>query len=264
MIELAKTPSVPALKRGLAILELVAQSRSGLTFSQISRNLAFPRSSIHCLLLTLERQGYVRRSNSTGKYRCSMKLFRIADLALDRIMLREQAAPFLRELAQRTGMTVHMAILEHSEAALVAKLEWHGAPPVATWTGKRLGLHCTSLGKSLIAWLPEAEVERLTRESGMLRHNENTIASLPKLIQELARTRAQGYAVDDEEEELGVRCIGAPVFDPDGRVAAAVSISGTTELIHADNCTELAADVRHAAGQISIVLAKCRESNTAT
>lgn len=261
MPSVAKTKSVPALERALAILELLARSHSGLTFSQISRKLDFPKSSIYCLLLTFEREGYLRRIPSTGKYLCGMKLVSIANMALDGIVLREQATLFLRALLERTGLTVHMAVLERGEATLIAKAGVPGAPRVATWIGKRLDLHCTSLGKCLIAWLPPDEVERLMSEHGMLRHNENTISSLPKLLRELGRTRDQGYAVDDEEEELGMRCIGAPVFDPEGHVTAAVSISGNVERIYEGNCTELAGCVRHTAAQISNQLTVFRESN---
>jgi DNA-binding IclR family transcriptional regulator len=257
----AKTPSVPALERGLAILELVAKSHRGLTFSQIARSLDFPKSSIHCLLLTFEREGYLRRSEATGKYVCGMKLVRIANLALEGIILREKATPLLRTLMERAGLTVHMAILERNEVVLIAKAEPPGVPRVATWIGKRIDVHCTSLGKCLIAWLPEEEIERLTRGRGLLRHNENTIASLGKLKKELERTRRRGYAVDDEEEEIGVRCIGAPVFGQEGHVVAAMSVSGTIEQIHPGNCSELAGLVKHVAGEVSQQLAAFRESS---
>jgi DNA-binding IclR family transcriptional regulator len=246
-----KTASVPALERGLAILEVVARSRNGLTFSQIARGLDFPKSSIHSLLLTFVREGYLHRSEASGRYMCGMKLIRIASAALEGIALRDQTAPVLRRLMESTGLTVHMAILERNEAALIAKVEPPGVHRVATWVGKRIDVHCTSLGKCLIANLPVADLERLISEHGLLRHNENTIASLPKLKQELDRVRCQGYAVDDEEEELGMRCIGVPVFDLDGRVISAISVSGKTDQIHQGNYGEFRALLLDAARQIS-------------
>lgn len=111
--------------------------------------------------------------------------------------------------------------------------------------------HCTSLGKCLIAHVADDDVDRLIAERGLLRHNEYTIVSPTRLKQELARVRLLGYAVDDQEEELGGRCIGAPVWNRDGRVVAAVSVSGNTERITADNIDQVAARVCQTALAIS-------------
>lgn len=246
-----KTPSVPALERGLAILELVAKSRSGLTFSHLARSLEYPASSIHCLLLTLERQGYLHRSETTGRYMCGMKLVRIANQALNGITLRDKAAPLLRDLCARTGLTVHLAIREGNDVMLIAKVASIGGQHVSTWIGKHVDVHCTSMGKCLIAYLPEAEIDEVIREHGLLRHNENTIASAKKLKQELERTRSRGYAVDDQEEELGMCCLGAPVFDANGSVVAAVSVSGTTTEIDLESCRALVDAVQETAAAIA-------------
>ena len=247
----AKTPSVPALERALAILELVANSRAGLTFSQIARSLDVPKSSVHCLLVTFERKDYLRRAEGTGRYTCGSKLARIAHMALDGAALRENAAPLLQALVEKTRLTAHMAILEDNQAVLIARHALLGEHTVATWLGKRIDVHCTSLGKCLIAYLPEEEVARLVHERGLLRHNENTITSLPRLKQELAKTRQRGYAIDDEEEEIGIRCIGVPLLDGNGQVCAAISLSGNTDQIRAENCAELDEQLRRTAAMIS-------------
>jgi DNA-binding IclR family transcriptional regulator len=101
-------------------------------------------------------------------------------------------------------------------------------PKMATWEGKRMGLHCTALGKALLTHLAESEMEKLVKKQGLLRHNENTVVSLTKLKSQCASIRRIGYSIDDEEEEIGVRCIGAPLFDGTQKVVAAVSIAGTT------------------------------------
>ncbi len=247
----AKTPSVPALQRGLSLLELVARSTSGLTFSQLARSLDYPPSSIHCLLLTLERLGYVQRSETTGRYVCGMKLIRVADMAMDGMRLRGKASPILRDLCMRTGLTVHLGIRERNEAMVIAKVASIGGQHVATWIGKRIDIHCTSLGKCLVAYLPDSEVDELIRDRGLLRHNENTIASMRGLRLELERTRVRGYAIDDQEEEIGMCCIGAPVFDSSGAVVAAISISGSASQIDLQNCSELVAAVQETAAAIS-------------
>lgn len=246
-----KTPTVPALERGLAVLELVAKSRNGLTFSQVSRHFDFPKSSIHCLLVTLERLGYLQRLESTGRFVAGLNLVRIATVASHGITLRQKAGPLLTELAQRTGLTVHMAVMENNEALLIAKVEPSGTRPVATWVGKRIDYHCTSLGKALIAWMSDEEIRSLVRERHMLRHNENTISTLVRLKENLMATRSAGYALDDEEEEIGIRCVGAPVLGISGKVEAAVSVSGTVEQIRSADIPRMGARLQEAAFEMS-------------
>jgi DNA-binding IclR family transcriptional regulator len=246
-----KTPTVPALERGLAILELVARSRNGLTFSQVSRRLDFPKSSIHCLLISFERLGYLQRLESSGRFVAGLNLMRIATVASHGITLRQKAGPLLSELAQRTGLTVHLAVLENNEALLIAKVEPSGTYPVATWVGKRIDYHCTSLGKALIAWMPDEEIHRLVKERHMLRHNENTISTLARLQADLARTCRAGYAIDDEEEEIGIRCVGAPVLGVTGKVEAAVSVSGTVDQILSEDLPRVGAIVQESAFEMS-------------
>jgi DNA-binding IclR family transcriptional regulator len=246
-----KTPSVPALQRGLAILERIANSRRGLTFAQLARFFDFPKSSVHTLVLTLEREGYLQRDDATGRYMTGRKLVHIAGMTLDGLVVRERAAPVLRALVAETGMTAHLAVLDRNEVTVVAKVDRPGVHRIATWVGKRMDVHCTSLGKCLIAYLPDEQVDRLISDRGLLRHNEHTIVSPERLKQELARTRAHGYALDDEEEELGGRCIGAPVWDRDGRVVAAVSVAGGTDQINAETLAPISKQVLAAALAIS-------------
>jgi DNA-binding IclR family transcriptional regulator len=245
-----KTPSVPAIERGMAVLEVVARSKSGLTFSQIARSLDFPKSSIHTLLLTFERQGYLARSETSGRYLCGTKLVTLANFAIESMALREKAAPLLRALSKQANLTVHLAMLDSGAASLIAKVERLGSQRVATWIGKKIAVHCTSLGKCLIAYQPETEVERLVSQHRLVRYNENTISSWNRLKQELKRVREQGWAVDDEEEEIGFRCIGAPVFNASGEAFAAISVSGNLDEIRLDNCEKIAAMVKRTADEL--------------
>lgn len=224
-------PLVPALERGIAILEVLGRSRAGLSLSQLTRHLSLPKSSVHCLLRTLEATGYVYRDNTSAKYRISLRICELARQALNGMSLREQARPFLRALAEETALTVHMAVLEQGSCVLIEKVTPPGAVRTATWVGKQLGLHCTAIGKALIAYLPEAEVTRLVMEHGLIRYNDNTIRSAGQLNKELERVRNKGYALDDEEEEIGMRCIGASVLNGTADVVAALSIAGPTTQI---------------------------------
>jgi DNA-binding IclR family transcriptional regulator len=215
-VEALKTESVPALERALAMLELLAKSKNGLTLRELTRQLRIPKSSTHCLLVTLERHGYLHRNARTNRYMFGLKLFGLAKLALERIELREQARPMLQALMERTRLTVHMAILEQNEVVLIERIEPPGLIKLATWIGRRVEAHCTGVGKALIACLPERELNRLIKEHGLPRRNANTIASARKLKEDLAETRQRGYSLDCEEDEIGLSCLGAPIIDPTG------------------------------------------------
>ena len=246
-----KTPSVPALERALAILELLTTSRAGLTLPEIARELRLPKSSVHCLLVTLERHRYLHRNERTSRYMFGSKLFSLGNMSLSGLQVRQVAAPHMHSLTERTGLTTHLAVLERYEAVLVEKVEPPGVFKLATWLGKRMDLHCTSLGKALIAYLSEEELGQLVRERGLPHHNDNSIGSIRKLKDELARARQVGYCTDDEEDEIGYRCIGAPIFDEKGQVVAAVSVSGTTAQVWEDNLKALAREVIETAEAIT-------------
>ena len=243
------THSVPALERGLLILEHLAKSRRGATLSQLTQKLQLPRSTCHALLLTFRRCGYVQPDEETGRYRLGFRLYALANMALSGIGVRDHAAPVLYRLMQETGLTVHLGILEEGEAILIDRIEPPGAAKVATWIGRRMGLHCTAVGKALIARLPSIELDDLIRKQGLLRHNENTIASMRQLRLACEEVQQLGYSVDDEEEEIGVRCIGAPVFNDKGEVVAAISVSGARAQL--ENISETALRVKEAALSLS-------------
>jgi DNA-binding IclR family transcriptional regulator len=242
---------VPSLGRGLRLLEILVKSRAGLSLSQATRQLNLPKSSVHCLLRTLEAAGYVYKDKSCGKYRVSLSICDMARQALQGISLRDQARPALRKLVARTHMTVHLAVLEQRSCVLIEKVTPPGAPRTATWIGKQLALHCTAVGKALLAHLPEAEVDQLVAEQGFIRYNDNTISSVRQLKQELDVIRSRGYSLDDEEEEIGVRCVGAPIFSPGKEVIAALSIVGETGRISPENLPGLCRNVIETANLVS-------------
>jgi DNA-binding IclR family transcriptional regulator len=251
-----KTQTVPALDRALSILELLAKSRAGLTLPELVEQSGFPRSSVHYLLVTLERRGYVQRNERTSRYLFGTNLVQLANSAWSGLSLRQQAAPFLGNLVRRAQMTAHMAILKDNEAVIVAKHSPLDGSRMATWVGKRMDVHCTGLGKALIAYLSEPELECLLREHGLPRHNENTISSPKKLREELARVVQNGFSLDDEEDEVGLRCIGAPVFDVGGRAIAAVSLSATSSQFNDSSYTFLVRETKNTAAAIGEVLAQ--------
>ncbi|HET8923292.1 MAG TPA: IclR family transcriptional regulator [Candidatus Acidoferrum sp.] len=226
---MASTDTSPAtaVERALNILEAAAQRRQGLTNSEISRKLAIPKSSASYILRTLEKRGYLRREAETGRYRLGLKILSLGGDAQANLDIADVALPFMRMLVEKIHMTVHLAVLDQGEAVYIEKVEAPGFFKVNTWVGRRMFLHSTSVGKCLIAWLPKHEVEALVKQQGLKKRTPKTITTMTKLLGELEYVKQAGYAVDDEENSLGARCLGAPIFDALGNVTAAVGASGT-------------------------------------
>ena len=249
-----KEYSVPAIERALSVLQCLGDSKRGFSISEIGRRLKIPKSTAHLILTTLGRRGFLQRNPQTGRYHLGLQLVSLSRSALENLDLREEAKPFLRSLMQESGFTVHMAVLERDEAVIIEKVEAPGLVRLASWIGRRLDVNCTGVGKVLLAFLPEDELDHLLRTKEFARHNSRTIISKHALRRELKRVKQLGCALDNEEDEPGVRCIGAPVFDENGNAVAAISVAGTTSQIGIDRVPNLARLVKRTAGSISVRL----------
>jgi len=246
-----KEYSVPSIERALSVLECLARAKRGFSLSEIGRRLRIPKSSAHLILSTLERRGFLQRNTKTNRYCFGLQLVSLSRSALENLDLREEAKPFLCSLMQESGFTVHMAVLERDEAVIIEKVEAPGLVRLASWVGRRLDVNCSGVGKALLAFLPDDELDCLLRTKDFARHNSRTIISTTILRRELILVRQAGYALDNEEDEPGVRCIGAPVFDENGKAVAAISIAGVASQIGIDRVPVLARLVTRAAGRIS-------------
>ena len=250
-----KTRTVPALDRALTMLELLVRSRSGLTLPELAEQTNLPRSSAHYLLVTLERRGYVQRNQRTSRYLFGGQALELAGSILPSLGIRQVASPFLQRLATQTGFTVHLAVRERYAAVLIGKYEGPRAERLPTWVGRRLSLHSTSLGKTILAHLPEDELSELLAAHPLARHNQHTIVSPRRVREEAVRVAEAGFAIDNEEEELGLRCVGAPVREGD-RVLAAVSVCGPADAWDAARLPELAGQLKQTAAQLAAVLSE--------
>jgi DNA-binding IclR family transcriptional regulator len=247
----SKEYSVPSIERALSILQCLGYSKRGFSISEIGRRLKIPKSSAHLILTTLQRRGFLQKNTQTGRYHFGLQLVSLSRNALENLDLREEARPFLHCLMQESGLTVHMAVLERDEAVIIEKVEAPGLVRLASWIGRRLDVNCTGVGKVLMAFLPIDELDYLLRTKAFARHNSRTIISKSALRRELMLVKQSGYALDNEEDEPGVCCVGAPVFDENGKVVAAISVAGTTSQIGTDRVPILARQVIRAARGIS-------------
>jgi IclR family transcriptional regulator, KDG regulon repressor len=240
-----------AVERALTILEAAAQRREGLTNSEISRRLAIPKSSASYILRVLDRRGYLRRDAATGRYRLGLRLLSLGRDAQSSVDLAEIALPYMRALVEKIHMAVHLAVLDQGEAVYVEKVEAAGFFKVNTWVGRRMYLHSTSVGKALLAWMPTSEAEAILRQQGLKKRTPRTITSVPRLVSELERVRELGHSVDDEENSVGARCVGAPIFDSSGAVVAALGGSGTLSQTDDANLARIVEALKDAARKIS-------------
>lgn len=240
-----------AVERALNMLEAAAQRREGLTNSEISRRLSIPKSSASYILRTLERRGYLRRDAESGRYRLGLKVLSLGREAHANYDVAGLAQPFMRALVERVHLTCHLAVLDQGEAVYIEKVDAPGFFKVDTWVGRRMCVHSTSVGKALVAWLPQEETEAILRETGLKKRTPKTIVTLSRLLAEFEMVRTRGYAVDDEENSLGARCMGAPIFDGQGGVAAALGVSGTITQVSKAEMPRIAEALKETARRIS-------------
>jgi len=243
--------SSTAVERTLLILEAAAQREGGMSNAEFSRKLKIPKSSASYILRTLEHHGYLRRDNGDGKYRLGMKILSLSRAALGGVDVREVAHPIMQHLVDRIHITTHLAILDQGEAVYVEKVEAPGFIKMNTWIGRRMEVHSTAVGKALLAYLDPKERDAILRHRGLKKLTTHTITTIPRLLQELERVRQFGYAVDDEENSLGARCIGAPVFNGEGEIEAAIASTGTINDVPRDAVSHLSDMIKEAARRIS-------------
>jgi DNA-binding IclR family transcriptional regulator len=242
---------VPSLERALTVLECLAQSRKGYSVSELSRRFELPKSSVHLILRTFERRGYLYKQATGGRYRFGLKLVSLGRMALEGVEIRDEAKPILARLVRATGLTAHMGILERNEVVIIERLESASPIRVVSFVGRRMHVHSTAVGKALAAYLPESDLLGHMGDGPLPRANERTTVVVAEFRRELDRVREQGFALNDEEDELGVRSVGAPILNSEGVSVASISVVGTTGQIPLERVPALGLAVKTAAAEIS-------------
>jgi len=237
-----------SLGRALQMLASLGEGERSL--DQLATELGVHKTTVLRLLRTMEAERFVRR-DAAHRYSLGSRLFALADAAREQHVVREVAAPHLRELNLKTGQTVHLAAWENGEVIYIDKLDSVRSVRMYSQVGVPAALHCTAVGKVLLAAQPERQREALLASMIYHAYTPNTITDPDKLRAELATTRERGWAQDKAEHESFVNCIGAPVTDRDGRVVGAVSVSVPDVLLNYDQVLELLPDLLATAEAIS-------------
>jgi len=217
-----------SLDRGLRIIEATAAIGGAATLSEIARKTGLPRSTTHHLLRALVDFGYLVHDGDTRPYTLSPKLFQLTGRTWTKEQLAEISMPFLDELSRRTGEGTSLAMLRDGVVSIVAKRDPDGPVRVVQEVGARRPIYCTAVGKALAAWLPERELGGIIARTVFEPKTAHTIRTATVFRRELARIRATGFAIDNQEHIQGIRCIATPIRDHSGEVRASLCVLGPT------------------------------------
>jgi IclR family acetate operon transcriptional repressor len=246
---MASTTSTTVAK-AINIVEILAQrSDGGISLSDLSALIRMPKSSTHRYLGTLQELGLAERKDG-DRYFLGAKVIEIAGVFLAKSDLRNESQVVMNELAEKTGEIVHLAVPSSREVVYIAKVESLHPMGMASYIGTRSPMYCTSLGKAILAFSGPDLIE-LVLSGGLEARTAHTKTSSSALRAELVNIRLQGFAIDDEENEPGIRCVGAPVLDYSGKAIGAISISGPCERITLEQAMQLGPVIRECTQRVS-------------
>ncbi len=218
-------PIIQAVERALLIMELFDEETQELKLTDISTRMGLHKSTTHSLIRTLQAHGYMEQDSASGKYRLGLRLLEKGQQLLQSLDIRQIVRPFLEQFTEVSGQTTHLVILDGEAGVYIDKVEGRLAPIRYSWVGRRILLHTSSVGKVLCAFQADAWIDDLLANYTFVRRTERTIQDAAAFRRELELVRTRGYAIDNEENEAGVRCAAVPVLDYRGQVAAAISVS---------------------------------------
>jgi DNA-binding IclR family transcriptional regulator len=241
---------VRAVERAARILSALDDPHPERTLSEIARATDLPRATAYRILVTLDDCGLVERTSDGQRYRLGVSLAVLGLTALRRLSIRREARPHMEELMERFGETCSLGIFDQGRILDIEVLHSDHLLTVASEVGGRLPMHCTASGKAMLAFLPPAVVESVL-EKPLKAYTENTITSAAQLREELEVVRQRGYAVDDEEHEIGVEAVSAPVLDRNGEAIAVLAIPGPKSRLNSERVEEIARALVRATSAIS-------------
>ncbi|MEU2513725.1 IclR family transcriptional regulator [Streptomyces syringium] len=244
------TGGVQSLERAFDLLERMADAGGEVGLSELSASSGLPLPTIHRLMRTLVACGYVRQQPNR-RYALGPRLIRLGESASR--LLGTWARPYLARLVEETGETANMALLDGDEVVYVAQVPSRHSMRMFTEVGRRVLPHSTGVGKALLAQATDEEVRALLARTGMPAATEKTITTPEGFLEALARVRESGFAVDDNEQEIGVRCLAVPV--PDSPTAAAISISGPAGRVTEAAVEKIVPVLQEVAAELSVALA---------
>ena len=217
---------VKSVSRALDIIAFVGEKKGGLGVTEIANQMDINKSSVYRILSTLVQYGYIEQEEETSRYKLGYKFLEVSSRLLESIDIRKEAFPYLQQLENETNEVIHLVVYDQGEVVYIEKLDGGETLRMHSKVGKRAPMHCTSVGKAILAHLPDEVVLDVLSRKGMPAHTSYTITNQEQFLKELQFVRERGYALDNEENEYGITCIAVPLFDHTGKVISAMSISG--------------------------------------
>ena len=217
---------IKSVDRALHILELLKNNPRGLGVTEISKALDVAKSTAHRLLMSLEGHGYVQKHGKDANYRLGLKFIEMNQVVVENLNVVEIARPFLERLSAETGEIVHLVMLDGYEIVYIDKVDNHSTIRIYSQIGRRAQLHCTGVGKAILAHFDEKSISRFIEKNDFRSYTKNTIVDGQALLSELEKIRLDGISYDNEEHEPGIRCVAAPIKDHRNHVQYAISVTG--------------------------------------
>ncbi len=242
--------TVQALDRGLTLLRELARARSS-TLSDLAIRTKMPPSSTHRILTTLQKHGYVEFDEATQEWMIGIEAFRIGNTYLVRTNLVEAARKTLRRLMEETGETANLGIADNGDVVFVDQVETQNPIRAFFSPGTRGHMHSSGIGKSLLADMPQRDVEKILQEKGQPEFTQKTLTSSEALFNDLDTTRKRGWSIDDEERYSGMRCVASNIYNTFGEAIAGISVSGPTVRFPNHVISELGPKVKQAADEVT-------------
>jgi IclR family KDG regulon transcriptional repressor len=223
-----KRTRLSSVANSLRLIKAFSEDHYEIGISDLAKRLGLAKSTVHRLASTLLDQGMLEQNAGDGKYHLGLALFELGTLVRRKMDFTQEARPLLRSVLEKTGETVHLAILDHDSVLYLISMESRQALRMGSKVGTRAPVHATAAGKALLAFQPEEEIARVVAR-GLPPSTPNTVVDPKRLVRELALVRTRNYAMDDEESEVGLRSIAAPIRNDSGGVIAAISIAGPVQ-----------------------------------
>lgn len=241
---------VKSVDRALDIVKLISSYKS-MGVTEIAREIGINKSAVHRILSTLVKHGFIEKDTNTNHYKLGYTFLEIGSQLLESIDLRSEAQPFLKELEALTNEVIHLVVYDQGEVVYIEKLEGNETLRMHSQVGRRAPMHCSGVGKAILAYLPRQMISDILDEKGMPAHTSETITDKDAMFAELEKVKQQGYSLDLEENENGITCIAAPIFNHKKEIAAALSISGPTMRMTEGRLDDLKEKITEASRKIS-------------
>jgi IclR family transcriptional regulator, KDG regulon repressor len=251
VMKMERENMVKSVSRALDIITLVSLKREGLGVTEIANQMDINKSSVYRILTTLAQYGYIEQDAESGRYRLGYTFLDISSKLLESIDIRTEAKPYLRELEKYTDEVIHLVVYDQGEVVYIEKFEGTETLRMHSKVGKRAPMHCTGVGKAILAHLPQIVTEDIINRKGLPVHTKYTITNREQFLLELEAVQQRGYALDLQENEIGITCIAVPIFDNKGNAVAALSVSGPTIRMTEERIEELRPHVLGAGANIS-------------